>query len=112
MVAPVTGTTFSFTVKGAVSPVNWLVKAVSLVFAPKMCIRDSLYPVPDRQDQAVSLVFHALEEVNVRSLPTSREGSQVLGVLSAGQEVLCTGRIGEWMQAVSYTHLDVYKRQA
>ena len=57
-----------------------------------------LYPVPDRQDQAVSLVFHALEEVNVRSLPTSREGSQVLGVLSAGQEVLCTGRIGEWTQ--------------
>ncbi len=57
-----------------------------------------LYELPEEQEPYASVAFCATEPVNVRALPTSREGSAVLHELQTGERVVCTGRIGEWMQ--------------
>ncbi len=57
-----------------------------------------LYELPEEQEPYASVALCATEPVNVRALPTSREGSAVLHELQTGERVVCTGRIGEWMQ--------------
>ena len=57
-----------------------------------------LYELPAEQEPCAPAEYCASEPVNVRALPTSREGSAVLHELQTGERVLCTGYIGEWMQ--------------
>ena len=57
-----------------------------------------LYPaeeVPAVQGEAVK---YAAEELNIRALPTSRDESEIVGVLAVGEKVVCTGEIGSWTQ--------------
>ena len=42
---------------------------------------------------------------------TSTEADSI-GKLYSGETVDVTGKVGDWYIAVSYTHLDVYKRQS
>ncbi len=57
-----------------------------------------LFELTEPFPEYTPVIMRASEPVNVRALPSSREGSVVLYELKTGEEVTCTGSIGEWSQ--------------
>lgn len=57
-----------------------------------------LFELPEHSPNSDPIALYATEPVNVRALPGSREDSAVLHELQAGEEVVCTGSIGDWSQ--------------
>ncbi len=57
-----------------------------------------LFDAPEELPEYKPVKLYATEPVNVRALPSSGDFSAVLNELQAGEEVLCTGSIGEWSQ--------------
>ena len=76
-----------------------------------MCIRDSLYLTPEQFDAASKRIFTAVEGLYVE------EDQPILKLIDNWQWFyhillpLEPGRIAAARDPVSYTHLDVYKRQ-
>lgn len=59
---------------------------------------DYLFEAPEELASYTPVRRYATEPLNVRALPGSREGSEILGELDTNGEVLVTGVIGGWSQ--------------
>ncbi|MEN6472154.1 MAG: SH3 domain-containing protein [Clostridiaceae bacterium] len=57
-----------------------------------------LFEAPEVVPAYTPVSMCATEPVNVRALPTSRDFSAVLYELQTGEQVICTGSIGEWTE--------------
>lgn len=57
-----------------------------------------LFELPEHPLDNDPLALYATEPVNVRALPSSKQDSAVLHELQTGEEVACTGSIGDWSQ--------------
>ena len=93
-----------------------------------MCIRDSFYIEDRKKDLIICggynvypreveevLARHpAVLEVTVAGVPDAKRGETVMAwiVKRPGFENVTSQELVKWSKAVSYTHLDVYKRQA
>ena len=87
-----------------------------------MCIRDSIYEVPDARFKQLMDEFAETLELNIsilsaalRGEPTGQPHGFKGDVASVAKRNLRAGEMldgeGGYTVSVSYTHLDVYKRQ-
>ena len=72
-----------------------------------MCIRDSIYGSPDETEDGRPYIVYSLNEDG-----TAPKISDILGFYPVKEKQGESGYEADTSKPVSYTHLDVYKRQA